>query len=76
MDTIAMMTTRILLVCAFGVDRAEDQVDFWENGVKMRKSLAESLRITWSNLMNRVIAPHIVLFPFLARIHITAFERD
>ena len=32
MEEIGMMTARILLVCALGVDCAEEQVDYWEGG--------------------------------------------
>ena len=34
MEEIGLMTARILLVCALGVDCADDPVDFWEGGVK------------------------------------------
>ena len=70
------MTTRILLMCALGVDCAEDPVDFWVNGKLTRVSLAYSLRKTFSNIVDRIISPHIVLLPFLARYHLTRFERD
>ena len=36
MAEIGLMTARILLVCALGVDCAEAQVDFWENGVRSK----------------------------------------
>ena len=76
MEEISLMTSRILLVCALGVDCAEDLVDFWENGVCVKKTLAYSLRVTFTNLVNRLSSPHIVFFPFLASYHITPFERD
>ena len=76
MYEIGLMTARILLVCALGVDCAESPVDFWENGVQGKKAVAYSLRVTFSNLINRMSSPHIVLFPFLATYHITPFERD
>lgn len=34
MEEIGIMTSRILLVCALGVDCADNPVDFWENGVR------------------------------------------
>lgn len=71
-----MMTSRILLMCALGVDCAEDPVDYWVNGKLTRVSLAYSLRNTFSSCIDRLISPHIVLFPFLARYHITPHERD
>ena len=76
MEEIGLMTARILLVCALGVDCAEEPVNFWENGVKTQKTLAYSLRVTFSNIISRMISPHIVFFPFLASYHITPFERD
>ena len=41
-----------------------------------QKTVSYSLRITFSNLINRMTSPHIVLFPFLARYQLTTFERD
>ena len=76
MEEIGMMQARILLVCSLGVDCAEELVDFWIGGRCTKKTLAYSLRETFSNLVNRIISPHIVIFPFLARWHITPFERD
>ena len=76
MEEIGLMTSRILLMCALGVDCSEHPVNFWENGIKMKKQVAFSLRVTFSNLVNRIVSPHIVLFPALASYHITSFERD
>mmetsp|Transcript_12867 Transcript_12867/g.16522 ORF Transcript_12867/g.16522 Transcript_12867/m.16522 type:complete len:299 (-) Transcript_12867:739-1635(-) len=76
MEEIGLMTARILLVCALGVDCAEELVDYWVGGRCTKKTLAYSLRETFSNLVNRMSMPHIVLFPWLARHHITPFERD
>ena len=70
------MTARILLVCALGIDCAEEPVDFWKSGRCTQKTVSYSLRETFSNLINRMTQPHIVLFPMLARYHITPFERD
>ena len=71
-----MMTTRILLECALGVDCATDKIEFWEDGKVTSKSVAYSLRVTFQNLINRIIEPHIIFFPFLAKYYITRFERD
>ena len=76
MEELSLMTTSILLECALGVDCATDLVDFWEGGVVTKKPLAFSLRVTFANLINRMIEPHIAFFPMLARYHITPFERD
>ena len=76
MEEIGIMTSRILLICALGVDCADELVDFWENGKLVKKTVAYSLRVTFSNLINRLSSPHIVFFPFLAQYHITPFERD
>ena len=76
MEEIGMMTARILLVCALGVDCAEQPVNFWKNGACSKVTLAYSLRETFGNLINRLTSPHIAMFPMLARYHITPFERD
>ena len=38
--------------------------------------MAYSLRVTFSNIIDRMLSPHIVLFPFLARYYLTPYERD
>ena len=76
MEEIGLMTASILLECALGVDCATDLIDFWEGGVVTKKHLAFSLRVTFSNLINRITEPHITFFPMLAKYHITPFERD
>jgi len=76
MEEVGMMTTRILLECALGVDCATDKIEFWEDGKVTSKSVAYSLRVTFQNLINRIIEPHIIFFPFLAKYYITRFERD
>ena len=76
MEEIGLMTARILLICALGIDCAEEPIDFWQNGVCTRKTIAYSLRETFSNLINRITSPHIAVLPMLARYLITPFERD
>ena len=44
MEEIGLMTSRILLLCALGVDIAEHPVDFWENGVRVSKPVVFSMR--------------------------------
>lgn len=53
MEEIGLMTARILLVCALGVDCAEDLVDYWVDGKCTKRTLAFSLRETFSSLIHR-----------------------
>ena len=76
MEEISLMTSRILLVCALGIDCAEELVDFWEGGKLYKRSVAYSLRHTFANLINRMVSAHIQILPFLGKYHITSFERD
>ena len=76
MEEISLMSSRILLMCAFGVDCSDTMIDFWEDGVKLQKSVSFSLRTTFGNLLNRVYSPHVLLFPFLGRYYLTSYERD
>ena len=39
MHEINTMTTRILLVCAFGVDHADEEIDYWVNGRPEKRSV-------------------------------------
>ena len=75
-EEIGMMVSRILLVCALGIDCADELVDFWEGGRLTKKLLAYSLRATFTNLLDRISSLHLVFFPFLATYHLTPFERD
>ena len=63
-------------MCIFGLDICEDLVDFWEDGVKTKKTMEYSLRTTQQNLIARAGSLHIILFPFLMQYHITSYERD
>ena len=70
------MTTRILLVCCFGIDIADEEVDFWVKGKKERRTIGIASSNSYNYLVQRVASPHIQLFPFLARYHLTPTERD
>ena len=76
MKEIGLMHSRILLTCALGVDCSEAPVDFWENGACRKTTLADSLRTTFTNLVNRLTSAHVVFFPFLAAWYLTPYERD
>ena len=65
------MQSRILLVCAFGKDIADEKVDYWINGRLTQRTVGFSLATTFNDLINRLGAPHIQLFPFLATTYIT-----
>ena len=43
MEEMNTMTTRILLVCAFGVDHADEQIDYWVDGRLEKRSVGHSL---------------------------------
>jgi len=76
MQEVNRMTTRILLVCAFGLDIADMKVDYWIDGVLGKRSVGYSLETTFQGLVQKITSPHIQLFPFLAKHHITPWERD
>lgn len=65
-----------MLVCAFGQDIADVEVDYWENGVLGKRTVGFSLATTFHSLINRVVAPHVQFFPFLASCFILPGERD
>ena len=70
------MTTRILLVCALGVDIADDEVDFWVGGRLEKRKVGFSLLQTFGDLVQRVGAAHVQLCPMMASVFITQHERD
>lgn len=51
MQEVNTMTTRILLVCAFGVDIADQKVDFWINGRLEKRTVGFSLLATFNDLV-------------------------
>lgn len=76
MQEVNTMTTRILLVCAFGVDIADQKVDYWVNGRLEKRTVGFSLLATFGDLIQRVGAPHVQLCPPLASYFILSKERD
>ena len=70
------MMARILLICAFGVDFADKEVDFWVDGKLEKRTVGLSLVTTFNSLINRIAVPHVTLFPYLANVFITRHERD
>lgn len=47
MHEMNTMTTRILLVCAFGVDHADEEIDYWVNGHLEKRTVGQSLSLTF-----------------------------
>ena len=76
MHEVNTMTTRILLVCAFGVDIAEQEVDYWVNGRLEKRTVGFSLSATFHCLISRIGSPHVQLFPPIGSYFLTQFERD
>ena len=76
MEEVNTMTTRILLVCAFGVDIADQEVDYWIKGRCEKRTVGFSLSATATDLVARIGSPHVQLFPPLASYFLTPWERD
>ena len=53
------MTARILLICAFGVDINDKEVDFWVNGKLEKRTVGVSLCETFNDLVKRIGSPHV-----------------
>ena len=70
------MTSRIMLICCFGIDIADEEVDYWVNGKKEKRPIGVAASNTFNSLVQRVAAPHIQIFPFLAYFFLTTAERD
>ena len=51
MHEINTMTTRILLICCFGADFADEEVDFWVNGKLEKRTVGFSLSATFHSLV-------------------------
>ena len=59
MHEINTMTARILLICAFGVDINDKEVDFWVNGKLEKRTVGVSLCETFNDLVKRIGSPHV-----------------
>ena len=51
LNEINTMTTRILLTCAFGVDIADEKIDFWVNGQLQKCKVGQSLSLTFNDMI-------------------------
>jgi len=77
MEEFSSMIVRILLSCAFSEDITNAEIDFWENGKLTKKDVAFSLRVTFHNLLERFLgSAHCLLFPQLADVYLTPWERE
>ena len=45
------MMSRILLTCAFGVDLADEEVNYWVNGSLQKRTVGFSLSTTFHDLI-------------------------
>lgn len=72
---VSDMHVRILLMCAFGFDFSQEELDFEHEGKVEKKSVSYVLRTTFHECIKRMSDPHVVIFPFLADCYITPGER-
>jgi cytochrome P450 len=75
MEMVSDMHVRILLMCAFGCDFSEQELDFEHDGKVEKKPVSYVLRTTFHECVSRLCDPHVVIFPFLADCYITPGER-
>lgn len=75
-NEISLMFTRIILKCAIGETLDDVEIDYWVNGVNIKKDVPYSLRHTFQNCIDRQFMPHCVFFPTLGQYYILPFERD
>ncbi len=57
MQEISKMFIKIIMMCAFGEDLSEQMLDYSENGVKTKKTVAFVLRETFHNSLRRWHTP-------------------
>ena len=75
-NEVSLIYMRVLLKTAIGESLEDVKVDYWEDGKVRQMELPFALRETYSNLLERVSLPHVVLFPQLAKHFILPSERD
>ena len=65
MEMVSDMHVRIMLMCAFGVDFSQEELDFEHDWKVEKKPVSFVLRTTVHECLNRVSDPHVIIFPFL-----------
>ena len=70
------MMTSLLLCCVLGEDVSSTLLDYYEKGQLVKKDLSFMLRTCFQECVNRFECPHVILFPFLASVYLTPYERD
>ena len=75
MEMVSDMHVRIMLMCAFGVDFSQEELDFEHDWKVEKNPVSFVLRTTVHECLNRVSDPHVIIFPFLADCYITPRER-
>ena len=55
------MTSRVLLMCAIGEDVTDLEIDYWQDGQTIKKSLSDALRQTFQDLTNRIAWPRMMV---------------
>jgi len=66
----------MILKCIFGKDLSSEPIEFYQNGIPVKKSVSFVLRTCFQQSLNRMASPHVLMFPFMATYYVTAFERE
>ena len=75
MELVQDMQISIILKCIFGLDVSQELIEFEHNGKLEKHSVAFAMRKSFENCINRMTDPHVMMFPFMADVYITPFER-
>ncbi len=62
-NDINNLMVRLLLACVVGSDVSEVKIDYWVNGIITKKDLGYALRKSFAEMIERLAAPHVSLFP-------------
>ena len=75
-DEISKTLIKILLMCSFGEDISETEIDYYMNGRKTRQTVAFVLREVFHKCIDRLTSAQIVFFPSTAHWYVTPWDRE
>jgi len=76
MEEILKTVSEVLMSVSMSEDVSTLKIDYWKNGKCTKEDMSFVFRDTLGHLIARASAPHIIMFPSLVPLNVTAFERE
>jgi len=72
MDEILKTTSEVIMSISMSEDVSSFEIDYWEKGKCTKRSISYVFRDTLGRMMGRASMPHIIMFPSLIGLNLTA----